>query len=105
MTTKIYGASDDLIEFEGDISGEVSEYGTDENNQGVLIILSDNTILEVKYGKMEMGIWEIKARKKGELFEKIEECNDEDGKIYSDVAHFKDGLRWAYSAKEWGIVK
>lgn len=48
MSTKIYGASDDLIEFEGDV--------------------------------------------------RIDQCVDEDADMYSDVAHFKDGLKWAYAA-------
>ena len=30
MAAKIYGTSDDLIEFEGDVDGEVGCYGTDD---------------------------------------------------------------------------
>jgi len=108
MATKIYGASDDLIEFESDrkqdIGGEVGCYGTDNKDKGVLIICSDGTLLEVKYGKAEMGIWGITLLNQGHLFEKIDLCMDENANPYSDVAHFKHGLKWAYTAEEWERV-
>jgi hypothetical protein len=101
MTTKVYGASDDLIEFDGDVTGEVGHYGTDENERGDLIIFSDGTLLEIKYGKADMGIWGITGIKAGDLFDRIDPCNDEDANPSSDIAHFKDGLKWAYVATEW----
>jgi hypothetical protein len=104
MTTKVYGASDDLIEFEGDFSGEVGCYGTDDNEHGVLVVLSDGTILEVKYGKNDDAIWGVKLVKKGKLFDRIDQCTSEDADPYSDVAHFRDGIKWAYAAKEWEAV-
>jgi len=51
MSTIIYGASDDLIEAEGDVKGEVGHYGSDNDKHGVLLICSDGTLLEIKYGK------------------------------------------------------
>lgn len=105
MATKIYGASDDLIEFEGDVRGEVGCYGTAEKPRGVLLVCSDGTIAEVKYGKMDQGIWGIHVFKEGTLFCKLDLCDNEDADPYSDVLHFKDGLKWAYAAKEWDRVK
>jgi len=105
MTTKIYGASDDLIEFDGDVNGEVGNYGTDEQEIGELVICSDGTLLEVKYGKGDMGVWGITLIKEGELFDKIEACSDEDADPYSDIAYFNDGLKWAYAASVWEKVK
>ena len=105
MTTKVYGASDDLVEFEGDIYGEVDAFGTDDRDKGVLVFFSDGTILEAKYGKMEMAIWELKVRCTGNLFKEVIPCMDEDAKPHSDVANFRDGLKWAYAAKEWEKVK
>lgn len=106
MTTKVYGASDDLVEFDGDVSGEVSCYGTDDRDQGVLVMFSDATLLEVKYGKNGEGIWEVKLVKKGDLFERIDQCVDEDANPYSDVAYFKTGIKWAYCARDqWERVK
>jgi len=105
MATKVYGASDDLIEFDGDVRGEVGCYGTDDRDQGVLVCCSDGTILEVKYGKGGMAVWGILVIKKGSLFVNVEVCMDEDAITYSDVAVFNDGLKWAYAATEWERVK
>lgn len=104
--TKVYGASDDLIEFEGDIHGEVGAYGTDdEDSKGVLVMFNDGTILTAKYGKGGHAIWGFAVVKKGELFDGIDICEDEDAEPYSDVVKFKKGLKWAYAAREWERVK
>jgi hypothetical protein len=99
--TKVYGTSDDLIEFSGDVDGEVGKSGTDDDAHGVMVIFNDGTILEVKYGKADMGIWGITLLNVGNLFDRIDPCMDEKADPYSDVAHFKDGLKWAYAATEW----
>ena len=103
--TKVYGASDDLIEFEGGFHGEVGAYGTDDAKRGVLVVLSDGTLLEVKYGKGERGIWGIGVLAKGALFDRLDLCDNEDHDPHSDVAHFKPGIKWAYAAKEWESVQ
>lgn len=105
MATKVYGCSDDLIEFEGDVDGEVGCYGTDDSDNGVLVVFSDGTLIEAKYGKGGKGIWGLTLIEKGKLFDKIDPCTDEDAEIYSDVAYFKDGLKSAYAAKEWERVR
>lgn len=105
MPTEIYGCSDDLVEFDGDVNGEVGFYGSDEEDaDGLLVICSDGTLLTVKYGKAKMAIWGITVVKRGELFDRIEECSDPDAKRYSDTAHFHDGLKWAYAADKWEKV-
>jgi hypothetical protein len=104
VTTRVYGASDDLIEIEGDYTGEVSAYGTDDNERGVLLVFSDGTLLEVKYGKSDAGIWGVTLVKKGTLFKSIEQCDDEDSDPHSDVATFADGIQWVYAATEWEKV-
>ncbi len=102
MATKVYGASDDLIEVEGDVNGEVACIGM----YGVLLAFSDGTILKAKYGKdCGGGIWEITVLGPGGLFERHEPCYDEDAEVYSDVVHFRDGLKYAYAAtEEWEQV-
>jgi hypothetical protein len=105
MATKVYGASDDLIEFEGDFEGEVGCFGTDENERGVLVVMSDGTLLEVKFCGRIPGIWEVKLLKKGTHLTSIEQCADEDARPHSDVAHFDDGIKWAYAATEWEGVR
>jgi len=103
--TKVYGASDDLIEFEGDISGEVGAYGTDDDENGVLLVFDDGTLAEVKYGKAKMGIWGINVVKRGEFFHELITCEDEDASPHSDVMIFKDGLKNCFACKEWERVK
>jgi hypothetical protein len=107
MATKVYGQSDDLVEFDGDISGEVGHYDSrdDEESEGALIAFSDGTWLQVHYGKAKQAIWQVTLVHKGTLFRRIDECFDEDGDPYSDVAHFADGLKWAYAARKWERVK
>ncbi len=104
MATKIYGASDDLCEFDGDVSGDVGCYGTDDRERGLLVICDDGTMLEVKYGKGGGAIWGITLIKAGKLFDRIDQCDDEAADPYSDIAHFKDGLKKAWAAEDWQKV-
>jgi hypothetical protein len=113
MTTRIYGASDDLIEFDGDVRGEVGayglcppRYGNDEDKSG-LVMCSDGTVLSVAYGDFaHRGIWKLTVLQKGSLLERVDVCDDEAADPYSDVAHFADGLKWAYVAKgKWERVE
>jgi hypothetical protein len=104
MTTKVYGASDDLIEFEGDLSGEVNHFGTDEHEHGVLLAFSDGTLLDVKYGKPQGGIWAISVLRKGDLLIGVDVCIDEDADPYSDVATFGNGIKWCKEAATWSDV-
>jgi len=104
MATKVSGASDDLIEVDGDICGEVGFFcGT--HAEVCLLFFSDGTILAVSYGKLVQGIWEVKLIAKGSQFIRIEPCMDADADPYSDVAEFADGLKWAYAATQWERVK
>lgn len=104
MSTKIFGVSDDLIEFEGDLDGEVSYYSNKDSKQGLLITIDDGTILEINYGKGGSSIWGIFVIKKGNLFDKLELCDDEDAEIYSDIVFMKDGCKTAYASSEWEKV-
>lgn len=103
--TKIYGCSDDLIEFEGDFQGEVSEYGTDDQEHGVLLLCSDGTWIEAKYGKLGKAIWGMTILKQGELFDRIDLCTDEDQDPYSDIVYLKEGIKSVMAVKKWEWVK
>lgn len=87
--TVIYGASDDLIEGEGELRGELNCYDTD----GVLMIFSDGTVLKIEYGNS--GVWKITLVKQGPLFIQIVTTDDPDDEVYSDVAVFGHGLTGA----------
>lgn len=98
MTTQVYGCSDDLIEFDGDIHGEVGCYGHDEEARGVLLAFSDGTLLVVKYCGKVPGVWAISLLNKGSQLLEIDQCADPDANPYSDVARFSGGLKWCYAS-------
>ncbi len=104
MSTRVYGRSDDLVEFRGDVFGETGAFGTDDRDRGVLIVCSDGTLLEAKYGKGGAAVWGIAVLAAGTLLDRVEPCLDEDADLSSDVAHFRDGLKWAFAAKTWEKV-
>ena len=105
--TKVFGASDDLIEFEGNLSGEVSVPGTEEcgSSIGVLLAFSDGTILSVRYGKGGQGVWGFTVLRKGDLYIRKDECDDPDADPYSDIVYFGDGRLKAWAAREAEPVK
>ena len=103
--TRVYGTSDDLIDFAGEFTGEVGCYGTDDEEHGVLVVMSDGTMLDAKYGKPGLaGVWGVTLVKPGDLFDRIDQCADEEADPYSDVAHFRPGIKWAFAAKKWERV-
>lgn len=105
MSTRIYGRSDDLIEFDGDVYGEVSCASNYDAQAGIMVICSDGTILDVKYSRIVLGVWNVALVARGTLLDSIEPCVDEDADPYSDVATFRDGLKWAYAAHRWERVQ
>jgi hypothetical protein len=92
VTTTVYGASDDLIEVEGDVHGEV---GTNIDEGPVLLCFSDGTLIAVTYGKPTgEAVWHLVLLRAGPLFLHIDvDSSEGDGSIYSDVAYFLTGLK------------
>lgn len=76
MSLKVYGASDDLVEVEGDIREEFNPSG----NGPSYLAVSDGTVLRIIYD----GIWHIDRIKVGASSIKKHNATDED-KDYSDV--------------------
>lgn len=86
--TRIYGASDDLVEIDGKISEEIGCYDTAED--GLLFNCSDGTSGIITYD----GDWEITVYQEGTGFVRLINGNDEiphtdedaiDCPSYSDV--------------------
>lgn len=100
MATTIYGSSDDLVGFSGDVYGEVSCFDYED---GIMIACSDGTLLEVVY--RDDGFWSMRPIRQGDLFEKITHCTRVDDSDHSDRAIFKDGLKWAYAFRQWEKVR
>lgn len=95
MSTKVYGASDDLVEIDGDFTEEFGAYDREENDPKI-VAMSDGTVLACFYPKNQgLGVWGIKVLNAGPLFDRLEVCLDEGANPHSDVAHFKDGITGA----------
>lgn len=97
MTTTVYGASDDLVEIDGDISEEFSSF---DDDRGVLLVFSDKTKLRATYGNE--GIWRIKVERAGPLLLHVDPCEEETKHGHSDVAYFLSGLT---AVKAWSHGK
>jgi hypothetical protein len=96
MATKAYGQSDDLLEVEGDVLGEVGCYGSDEGKPNAALIFDDGTIAEWMYDTG--GIWRCKVLSKGKLFDRVDVCDGSDADNYSDVLYLRDGIKRAWSS-------
>jgi hypothetical protein len=71
---EVYGASDDLIEVEGDIGEEFNHYSTDD--KPCYLAFSDGTLFKVQYLE---GIWRIFFVAKGRCNSRLEQCTSDDG--------------------------
>lgn len=96
MGTVVTGASDDLIEIDGELCEEFDSY----NCNDAQMAFSDGTLLGVEYDND--GIWRFKVMFKGSCFDhKIEGCVNDDT---NDEVHFKEGLGWAVFADDMDVV-
>ena len=82
METKICGASDDLLEFEGEIYGEIGYYNSSEDDP-IRVKVSDGTEFDAFYN--DDGLWKIKLKTKGPAFVSLEEATDPDSDNYTDI--------------------
>ena len=94
MKITIYGASDDLIEVEGDLEEEFQAYDTD--GECHYMGLSDGTLLRVIYD----GVWHINVLKHGEAKVDIVPADGEDDDNYSDHAMLEGDFTWIVCGKE-----
>lgn len=104
MDTKIYGASDDLIEIEGAITDEldVLQLSTwEQMGERVGFSASDGTKGKITYGFK--GIWKITLEKTGNKFKALIGAVGEDEahigdaagcSPYSDVLILNEGIEW-----------
>jgi len=94
---KVYGASDDLIEIEGDNGDIYDEFNIyPKTNEEYHLGFSDGTVLRVVYDSD--ALWRLTPLFKGLLFDK-----KEDGLVSADtndVVYFKDGVKWCVCGKD-----
>jgi hypothetical protein len=85
---KIYGASDDLIVIEGDISDEFNPRQADMDDDQLVIAISDGTVVGVRYDSN--GIWRLTLICRGTSEYSIDQNPLDDEDRYSDVVTLKN---------------
>lgn len=92
----VYGASDDLVEVEGDIREEFNV----SSDSAELLAFSDGTVLRVGYDELHDGYWRITPMFRGSAHLTVEPVASaygrrEDGKpAYSEIATLTGEIRW-----------
>jgi hypothetical protein len=87
MSVTVYGASDDLIEVEGDIREEFTAL-TDGPD---LLCFSTGDVLRIRYG--DQGVWRIEAVI-SERGVQITQAPENDDTNYSDRAVIEGNVKW-----------
>lgn len=90
----IYGASDDLIEVDGDLSEEFSLPGDDK----AILAFGDGSVLAVNYD--EFGVWRIHRILTGSALYEHDEDPGNDESRYSDRVTLTGDLRWVLCAPD-----
>jgi hypothetical protein len=92
----IYGASDDLIEIEGDLEEEfyVRNYS---GREPVLLAFGDGTLLSIDMDPF--GVWRISCTAHGTAFFEHDEDPGDDENRYSDRVTLTGDLRWVLGAE------
>lgn len=98
---KIYGASDDLIEIEGDITEEFNVYI--EEDESVILAVSDGTLLKVRYD----GCWRIHCLRLGlATYNKTYEAKDREADKYSDEVELTEiEIEWVGLVDKYYLKK
>lgn len=97
----IYGASDDLIEIEGDIREEFSAYGDDA---GVYLGFSDGTLVSVDYDRD--GIWRFSSLRNGSGVTRFGEMGvtPQDTGLAAEVPDYSESVLLDGHHIEWIIL-
>lgn len=95
MSVTVYGASDDLIEVEGDIREEFSLPEDDSAYLG----FSTGVILRVTFG----DVWRI-APVAGADLVTVVQCPEDDEDNYSDKATVTGDVAWVVCGSAWAGV-
>jgi hypothetical protein len=94
----IYGASDDLIEVEGDLSEEFNAYSSEDDVHHYLGF-SDGTLLEVTYGRD--GTWFINRLAGGTATFAKQDLADLDERAYSERVTLDGDITWVVYGRDF----
>lgn len=92
----VYGASDDLIEVEGDIS---EEFNPPYDPTTGILAFSEGTVLRVEF--TQDGIWRVTPLFRGTATISIVQAVDEDDDNYSDRVTLEGDVRWVVFGSEF----
>lgn len=95
MSITVYGASDDLIEVEGDIN---EEFTLSNDETGDLLAFSNGVMLRVMY--TDDGLWRILPLR-GASRVTIDFADDADSDNYSDRATLTETAAWVVQGIAW----
>lgn len=102
MPIKLSGASDDLVEVEGDIREEFyAATLNDEGDEGGIMAFSNGIVLRILY--TNDGIWRITPVSivgDSQLVQ-IEHAPEDDEDNYSDVATVHGDIKWVVFGTNW----
>lgn len=98
MTVTIYGASDDLIEVEGDLREEYDGY-----EDPAVLAFGDGTVVAIQYG-VGGGFWRINRLAEGTATFTKSEATDEDDD-YTDRVTLTGDLKWMVYGKQFDKIK
>lgn len=98
MAIKVFGASDDLVEIEGDIREEF--YAVSAEDKPTLLAFSDGTLLQIQYGVGNQAFWRITPLVYGTAKYSKVEATDEDTN-YSDVVTLEGEFKWVVCGDGW----
>lgn len=108
MPVKVYGASDDLVEVEGDIREEfyaLGEFDNGEAKDGGYLAFSNGAVFRIEY--TNQGVWRITptvAYPAGHDFRVIQTpADDEDN--YSDILEMEDTIEWVVFGSTYALRK
>lgn len=96
MPVTVYGASDDLIELEGDIR---EEFTLRDEDEGDLIAFSNGVLLRVAF--TNDGLWKIHQIGGDRDRVVIEPATGPDDDAYSDRATVAGSVTWVVQGSAW----
>lgn len=94
MSVSICGASDDLIEIEGDVREEFTTMA----DAGALVGASNGALLRIRY--TDSGTWRIQPVAGADLID-VKQCAEDDEDNYSDVATVAGDIAWVLFGSAW----
>lgn len=100
---EVYGASDDLIEVEGAVQEEFGGYSRDDKE--FLLVVSDGTVLGLKYGGE--GVWNIRlvATGKGSKVTVATAIDTGDDNTDRATIEAEDPIKWVVFGHQIVVAK